>query len=312
MKVVLWFGPVATSQVSAARIPDADKFIVVGGGCPPGQGAPACQGSSYFSTLADTWFDGKRYLPKLLQSKGIDPASEPEVYIGSFSAGHGAIKKLCLSPDDRRLIQAVVLADSTYCSWPNKVPQFSEGYVRACVDAVQGPRLFVATASSNTDPAGNTPAGDVCMGAIRDEVERRTGAKFRPSPNWPLGIVPQPVSVVQAGNCVLADYGSLVSHENHARHLASQVWQQLVTPWTRQPQSCFTVAAAPQAVQGFGDDWQPPEGSPAVCTMWGRWPPGAAIPPPALGPGSKLVAFGVGGALAYGALRLGRRWLDLT
>lgn len=311
-KVVLWFGPVATSQVAKATLPDVDHFIVVGGGCPPGQGDPSCQGSNYFSMLAETWFDGKRYLPKLLRLKGIDPASEPEVYIGSFSAGHGAVKKLCMSPDDRRLIQAVVLADSTYCAWPNHVAQYAEGYVRACVDAVKGPRLFVATASSNTDPAGNTPAGDVCMVAIRDEVEKRTGAKFRPSPNWPSGIAPQPVAVWQAGNCILADYGSRVSHENHARHLAAQVWQQLVVPWTIAPQTCFTVAAAAQGTQGVGDDWTPPAGTPSLCTMWGRWPPGSTIPqaPSDVGAGSKMAAFGLGGALAYAGFELGRRWLE--
>jgi hypothetical protein len=302
MKVVIWFGPVATSQVTKARLPDADKFIVVGGGCPPGGGDPSCQGSSYFASLADTWFDGKNYLPKLLRSKGVDPLLEPEVYIGSFSAGHGAVKKLCMSPDDRRLIQGIALADSTYCAWPNKVPAFSEGYVRYCVDAVTRPRLFVATASANEDPAGNTPAGNKCMFAIRDEVEKRVGAKFAPTTFWPAGIDPQPVAVWQLGNCILADYGSRVTHSGHAIQLAPQVWSQLVTPWTASPQSCFTVAAL-----GSTSTVAPPSVAPGgqVCTLWGRWPAGAAIPPQAsLSRTDRVFAVGVGAVLAYGAARI--------
>lgn len=314
MKVVLWFGPVATSHVAKARIPDADKFIVIGGGCPPGGGDPSCQGSSYFATLADSWFDGKQYLPKLLRSKGIDPTgTDLEVYIGSFSAGHGAVKKLCMSPDDRKLIQGIALADSTYCAWPNKVPAFSEGYVRYCVDAVLRPRLFVATASGSEDPAGNTPPGNKCMLAIRDEVEKRTGAMFSPTTFWPPGIDPQPVAAWQLGNCILADYGTRLTHPQHATRLAAQVWSQLVTPWTASPQSCFTVAAlhpstvnATQPLYGMGD--APIVDAPQVCSLWGRWPAGAAIPPPAgLNATERLVAAGLGALVGYGTLRLVQR-----
>jgi len=315
MKVVLWFGPVATSQVTKARLPDADKFIVIGGGCPPGGGDPSCQGSSYFSTLADSWFDGKGYMPKLLKSKGIDPATpELEVYIGSFSAGHGAVKKICMSSDDRKLIQGIVLADSTYCAWPNKVPAFSEGYVRYCVDAVLRPRLFVATASASEDPAGNTPAGNKCMMAIRDEVEKRTGAMFTPVTFWPPGIDPQPVAAWQLGNCLLADYGTRLTHPQHATKLASQVWSQLVTPWSTSSQACLTVAALqPTApVNGFGLEMgglpSLPSGAPQVCTLWGRWPKGAAIPPPAgLSSTDRLLAAGLGALAGYGALRFAQR-----
>lgn len=303
MRVVLWLGPVASYQVAKATLPDADRFIVIGGGCGPGAGDPSCQGSSYFSKLADGWFDGTNYLPKLLKSKGVDPTADPEVFIGSFSAGHGAVKKFCMSPDDRRLIQGIALADSTYCSWPNKVPQFSEGYVRYCVDAVRGPRLFVATASASVDPAGNTPAGDQCMMAIKAEVEKRTGVQFRASPNWPAGINPQPVAVWQAGNCIFADYGSKLQHPQHATILAPQVWSQLVTPWTVAPQTCFPVAAAP--LDGLGDTWAPPAGTAELCTMWGRWPSGAVVPALAEEPGAatKMLAFGAGGLAAFGVLR---------
>jgi hypothetical protein len=318
-KVVLWLGPVSSAQVRAATLPDADRFIVIGGGCPPGQGDPSCQGSSYFAQLADKYFDGQRYLPKLLKSKGIDP-QDVELYIGSFSAGHGAVKKFCMSPDDRALIAGIALADSTYCAWPNKVPQFAEGYVRYCVDAVTRPKLFVATSSASVDPAGNTPAGDQCMLAIKAEVEKRTGMQFSEATHWPASITPAPVKIYQLGNCILADLGSRLTHPQHATLLAPQVWSDLVAPWAQQPIECFNVARIeppPASTQGLG---QAP--APIVCSMWGHVPAGivpsstvAKMPVVQvdhgdLGAGGKVVLFLAGGLAAYGVLTWAKSRLD--
>jgi hypothetical protein len=323
-KAVIWIGPVSSAQVRAASIPDADQFIVIGGGCPAGQGDPSCQGSTYFSNLAEKYFDGTRYLPKLLKAKGLDP-NNTELYIGSFSAGHGAVKKWCMHPDDRALIKSVALADSTYCSWPNKVPQFAEGYVRMCVDAVTKPQLFIATSSSSQDPAGNTPAGDMCMMAIKKEVEKRTGLKFSESTHWPAGISPQPVTAYQLGNCILADYGPRLQHPQHATLLAPQVWPNLVTPWSRTPVECFSVAVLdqPVATQGLGAYRRRGLGDAAVaCSMWGGVPSGVTIPPLTLkdpniqideggmSVGAKLFAFAVGGAAAYALALWAKAQLD--
>jgi hypothetical protein len=321
MKVVLWLGPVSSAQVRAATIPDADQFIVIGGGCPPGGGDPSCQGSTYFSNLAEKYFDGQRYLPKLLKSKGLDP-NNVELYIGSFSAGHGAVKKFCMDPADRAIIQSVALADSTYCSWPNKVPQFAEGYVRFCVDAVTKPQLFVATSSSNQDPAGNTPAGDMCMMAIKAEVEKRTGLQFSESTHWPASITPQPVKVYQLGNCILADYGPRLTHPQHATLLAPQVWSDLVTPWTRQPVECFNVASLqPVATHGLGR-WSGFGDAATVCSMWGHVPSGVTPPPliaktplvqvddGSLSPAVKFLAFAAGGFAAYKLMMWAKAQLD--
>jgi hypothetical protein len=332
MKVVLWIGPVSSSQVRAATIPDADQFIVIGGGCPAGGGDPSCQGSTYFSNLAEKYFDGQRYLPKLLKAKGLDP-NNVELYIGSFSAGHGAVKKFCMDPADRAIIQTVALADSTYCSWPNKVPQFSEGYVRMCVDAVTKPQLFVATSSASQDPAGNTPAGDMCMMAIKAEVEKRTGLQFAESTHWPTSIVPQPVKVYQLGNCILADYGSKLQHPQHATLLAPQVWSDLVTPWTRQPVECFNVASLePTATHGFGQYRYARSGfgsavagfgdAAVVCSMWGHVPSGVTPPPliakvplvqvddGGLSAAAKFAIFAAGGFAAYKLLMWAKAQLD--
>jgi hypothetical protein len=314
MKVVIWFGPVSTSQLAGAALPDTDRIIVVGGGCPPGQGDPKCQGSTYFANLAEQWNDGQRYLPKLLRSKGIDSnAAGLEVWLGSFSAGHGAVKKLCMADADRKLITGVTLADSTYCGWAGKDAAASEGYVRMALDAVGGPRLFLATASSNEDPAGNTPSGMRCMAAIRADVERRAGIQFRPSPFWPAAISPAPETVWQAGNCILAEYGARVTHPQHASVLARQVWQHVVTPWAGSEQSCFAVATSAPAIQGFGvDPWQPAEGKAVACTMWGRWPKGGVppvIPDTGLGQAGKLIAFAAGTVVAFMAARAAQAWL---
>jgi hypothetical protein len=145
------------------------------------------------------------------------------------------------------------------------------------------------------------------MLAIRDEVEKRTGAMFSPTTFWPPGIDPQPVAAWQLGNCILADYGTRLTHPQHATRLASQVWSQLVTPWTSSPQSCFTVAAVQPTTptNGLGAMLA---GAPQVCTLWGRWPKGAAIPPPVgLSSTERLVAAGLGVLAGYGALRFARQ-----
>jgi hypothetical protein len=314
MKVVIWFGPASTSQLAGAALPDVDRLIVIGGACPPGKGAPECQGSTYFSNLAEQWNDGQRYLPKLLRSKGIDAAAAGlELWVGSFSAGHGAVKKLCMADADRALITGVTLADSTFCAWSGKDAAPSEGYVRMALDAVHGPKLFLATASSSEDPAGNTPSGMMCMAAIRAEVERRAGIRFRASPFWPAAISPAPEAVWQAGNCILAEYGARVTHPQHASVLARQVWQHVVTPWAGSEQTCFAVATSAPAIQGFGvDTWQPDPGQAVACTMWGRWPQGGVPPVVAetgLGQAGKLLAFGAGAVLAFAAGRAAQTWI---
>ncbi len=313
-KVVIWFGPVSYNQVKRATLLDSDVFIVMGGGCTPNipdAEKPKCQGSSYFSNMIEKYFDGQRYLPKLLRSKGVDPSSA-ELYIGSFSAGHGAVKKLCMHPDDRALIQVVSLSDSTYCSWPNKVPQASEGYVRMAVDAVSHPKLFVASASGSVDPAGKTPPGNACMLAIKNEVEKRAGMRFSESGYWP-GTDPVPNKVYQLGNCILADFGSQITHPQHATLMAPQVWPQLVATWLNKPQECMAAAIIPQAAQGFGQDVA--EG----CSMWGRLPPGVsaelcvAKEPRIIideGPAwtaTKLIWLGAGAVGAYALLRWAQR-----
>ncbi len=317
-KVVIWFGPVSYAMVKRATLVDADVFVLIGSGCPAGEGAPACQGSSYFSNLIEKYNDGHRYLPKLLRSKGVNP-DDAEVYIGSFSAGHGAVKKLCMSADDRALIQVVSLADSTYCSWPNKIPQASEGYARMAVDAVTHPKLFVASASAWADAAGNTPPGNACMLAIKDEVEKRVGMLFKEGGYWPL-TDPTPAKVYQLGNCILADFGSRLSHPAHASLMAPQVWPSLVAMWLAKPQECLAAAVIAPSVQGLGAEETGAEG----CSMWGRLPAGVAaelcvakeprlvIDEGTVGAMAKLIWFGAGALGAYALLRWAQRRMGAT
>jgi hypothetical protein len=204
-RIVFWTGPVNLNQVPGATVPGAKAVNVP---C-TGDGSPTC------GQLADSW--------------GITipgTASSDELFFGAFSAGGSALKRLLLHPEVRAQTRAVMLSDATYTDWaaPGK-PLPPEGFVVFGLEAIDGPKMMVATASAS--PNKTLPNGSQTLMSIKDEIERRSGRKFD---NVTLPVSPAPVQAWRLGNVILADYQMTVPHGGQAA-LAGQFWQKLLVPW---------------------------------------------------------------------------------
>lgn len=213
--VTAWLGPVNLSQVKGADLPGVPSINLT---C-TGDGAPAC------GQIAESFTDptGRR-LPNLLKAKGAPPTAQ--AVVAAFSAGGSIAKRLAMSEADRQQIPAMVLSDATYTTTEGA----PEGFVRYAVDASTNGSscLLVATASSS--PNKNWPTGAETLMMIKDAVEQRTGRSFVEIAGL-AGVAPAPVRTFKLGNVYLADYGSVVSHGEHATKIAPQVFKNILIPW---------------------------------------------------------------------------------
>jgi hypothetical protein len=219
--LVLWAGPVAEFQVPGATVPGATKhFFGCRGDVTPDY--PYCPG------LADGWVDGGgRRLPKLLASIGLNESDVGRIYLGAFSAGGSAWKRLLENDADRARITALMLSDAMYTA-PTTTP--IEGFVRFGLDALRDPnKLFVATVSSS--PNKTYGSGSDVMRATKAEIEKRAGVHFESGGVLPLSTQPQALFTATTGNVIFADYGMTGGGHGFHPQIAPEVWQRMLLPW---------------------------------------------------------------------------------
>lgn len=219
--LVLWAGPVADFQVPGATVPGATKhfFSCVGDVQPGKANCPA---------LADGWLDGSgRRLPKLLASIGLSESDVGRIFLGAFSAGGSAWKRLLENDADRARITAVMLSDAMYTA-PTPAP--IEGFVRFGLDALRDPdKLLMATVSSS--PNKTYGSGSDVMRATLAEIEKRGGVKFREGGVLPLSTQPNAIYTAASGNVIFADYGMTGGGHGFHPQIAPDLWQRLLVPW---------------------------------------------------------------------------------
>jgi len=202
---VIWFGPVSRAQ---AAQPEAHYVTCTG------DGSPTC------GAMAEA---NGRSLDRLGQQLGIDPSDD--LILRAFSAGGSAIKRYLESPESRARVRVVTLSDATYEERRGFV---SPGFLAYALEAVDGSKLFVATAS--TAPNKDHPNGAEVLEALRAKIEAESGQKFEEIDAL-QGVAQRPVAAWQLGGIVLANYGGTLTHPQHATALAPAVWSGLVTPW---------------------------------------------------------------------------------
>jgi len=313
VEVTLWTGPVSNEQVPACFVPGSVFVPAFTCRNPYLAPVPTC------NAMIETYRDGERYLPRMLLSRKIQPSDVTRVFLGSFSAGHNAVKdRILMNAPDRALVGAVMLADSTYTEWrggdARNGPIPRPGYVAYMLDCLTSPKAFMATAGASTPlraDGSKLPSSAQSMWALADEVERVTGKQFE-SVSLPAAVSPTPVLAkrilgANGGIIVLADFGALVEHPDHALKLAPQMWRHLLLPWlgldpcagtkpNADPGSCPVYVPQP-----FPPGIVPSAGEPGFMGAAPAAPAGAAsvaeLPPWA----PKLVAAGLGVAVGVGA-----------
>lgn len=222
-------GPVNQQQIKGAILPEAQAHFIV---C-TGDGSPSC------GQMAEQWLADGRILPNMLASIKVSLGPGDQLWAGAFSAGGQIWKRVMRGAEDRAQIAGAVMSDAGYeAGWAdekNKIAPFVEGFVDFALDALNDGRLFVWTASGTPNvsvqsPGTVYPAGDQVQDATRAEIERRSGKAFADVTDkpelWPWGAhLRAPVKVWRLGNVILADYGAVYKHTEHATTIAPEVWQ---------------------------------------------------------------------------------------
>lgn len=251
--VTMWMGPLFNGQVPACFAPGSTFVPAFTCRNPYLAPVPTCQ------QMIASFDRNGRFLPSMLKSRGVDPNQLGKLYVGTFSAGNGALKdRILLSDADRQMITGIYAADSTYSDWidgnPKKGPIPKPGYMAFLRDVLRDKKFFVATAgvSRPTDREGRPlPSSAESMLALGDALERETGRKFEPfDASWSN---PRPISakrmVTPAGGLIVfMDYGANIPHVKHPTVIAPQVWQHVVLPWLGSSDCIKAVA-----MQGLGD-----------------------------------------------------------
>lgn len=256
--LVVWTGPVAPFHVTGATVPDAKEiFIQCCGDLTPPCQPPTC------STIGSSVMGSP---DALLARAHMSRDQLSDLFLAGFSAGGSILKRVLTNPEYRKVTTAVHGADATYtASWvgnpANRNPPAIEGYVQYAVDVAQGPgdKLLVLTASPV--PNKNWATGVENLGAIRREVERRTGRQFVKRSNF-FNIDPGPAHTYQLGNVLLAEYPMNPLGHGHTT-IASQVWQKIIQPWLAKGKGPVDLPGPVQPGNGNGDG-KPPVTPPTV------------------------------------------------
>ena len=211
--LTVWAGPINLAQVPGAIIPGSKT---VNFGC-YGDRDPHC-----------------RDVVGQLRA-AINQAGGGKVALGAFSAGGSAYKQLLAHADDRARVMAVHLADATYTATTDGAA--SEGFVLYALDAIDGSKLFIATASDGKNPSVLNPgviysSGVQNLQALRDEIEKRSGRKFKRLDNF-FDLKRQPTAAYKLGNVYLAEYGGAESIGHGHTSLAPELWKGVVIPFVQ-------------------------------------------------------------------------------
>jgi hypothetical protein len=218
---VIWLGPVSSMHVKGATVDDVKpQFVTCTGDGSDGQ--PTC------GARADAWKDASgRRLPGLFKRLKIKPDEVTQLYLGAFSAGGQAIKRIALHAEDRAMLTGVLLSDGTYTTeWldqKNGIAKPIEGFLRYAVDCISDGRLFLATASSA--PNKNYPSGAQSLDGIRRGIESELSCTLDDAMADPIweGLKP-PVRAWRKLNVIFADFGAAYKHAEHATRLAPILW----------------------------------------------------------------------------------------
>lgn len=270
--LVVWCGPIS-NELAKVQWAEPTRVLVV----PMGIGSQYdcsgsmkdwttehhvdCHGSQAFgrlyqslpqpSDLAETKSDS------LLRRYGLEANVWRTQTIASFSAGHGLVEPLLR--ESPLAWDCVYLADSYYTGAPAVKP----GMAAFAERAVQGKALFIATCSASGN--AQTRACNECIAPLIKRLDLKLTEVVWPGPV-------QPEKVWTRGKACIADFGSRVSHGDHAKVIAPPVMQAWVSP---------TMAAAPVAITVFGNrshalsDSQPapwePQRKPGSLLPWYVW-----------------------------------------
>jgi len=189
---------------------------------------------SFFSTsLANR---AKPAIDVLMEMGGVVPSEIASVGIGGFSAFHGLANAMLMENSSRKRIDMVYLADACFSGTAPKEPKM--GFFNFATEAFKKTKLMIATTSGEHGKPvtytldGKTTthgSGHDCVRQLYEACQSAVPVKAR-VPELPAGI-PEPVSAVQAGNFIWLDYGTKITHAEHATKIMAPMLSHYGVGW---------------------------------------------------------------------------------
>lgn len=234
--LVINMGPVYGPNAGAPSTGDIGD--VAWQGEPPDILTISGNGSSHFSDLASSWMSNGHILPQLLAHYGRRAEDYDAIALTGFSAGHGLAAPLLLLDGDS--ISAAVMFDA--CFSLRTQPKGKDGYASFGARAARGEKLLVLTSSHGQNGPGLLPSwtGSECALDSFDRAVADTGATPQIVPPPPGIPTSNPkgnfygdgsLTVEQAGQFVVLDYGPLYYHGDHINLLSRDVLSTYLAPY---------------------------------------------------------------------------------
>ncbi len=212
--LVIWCGPVSTSNLKTARLPAGARVVTVNRGAGKDPKAPNI-GSSNFELLASQVGGSLR---TLLDQRGVDLDTCGTVTLAGFSAGWGLMEPLLRGTDGARV--DVLYAADAYYTGPGR--QVKPGYRAFLERAAAGRALAILTTSNIAGP--NYPSSAAAVEKLTE------GLGLEPITLGPE--LPRPERAVGKLGAIWADYGGQpFKHVGHATKLAPLYFSHVVTPY---------------------------------------------------------------------------------
>lgn len=200
MDLLLWTGPVSTSNLNGINWVNPTKIITIN------QGIGGI-GSSHFSALGQSL--GSNPVQAILAQYGLSAGDFEHIGIAGFSAAHGLISHV-LKSEDAGLIDFVGAFDAYYTGHDKTI---KPGYLNFAKRAESGAVTMVMTSSGFAGPG--YPSG---ADSVRPMIE---SLQLFPV-NVPSG-VPVPQEALGKGGFIWANYGTSFQHVDHVH--------KLLVPW---------------------------------------------------------------------------------
>lgn len=207
----VWCGPVDGSELRNVAWSSPTMALVIG----QGTGANP-RGSTAFAVLGASLQSPK--LDNLVASNGLDVSDYASVAVGAFSAGYALADELFKDPASVARCRAFAAFDAYYGQG------IRTGYEAFLTAAEHDPsKRAVLTSSNSSGPNGISTAGYFAP------LSRKLGLSPIDPATIDVGELKPPVSAEGAGG-VLHAHWSQYSHGDHARIVAPQILEHIVSP----------------------------------------------------------------------------------
>jgi hypothetical protein len=176
---------------------------------------PPCIGSGAFSNLGNS-YPKDNILSRIVSASGLSIKDYSRVCIAGFSAAHGLNEIIAQDKSSRENLTCLYAMDSYYIGGS---PGLKKGYYEFGLLAKSDySKAFILTTSDFAGPASmpylsGTDSIDPLLSKLNISTEKQIGKLYR------------------SGNCLYTNYGTTISHAEHAVKIGPMNMEKIISPW---------------------------------------------------------------------------------